>query len=116
MGANGDGGETFEDQLEALGFRAQGASRRGGTMWVLEFNRFLTFTLHDYRDEVLLTWSFGLGEYLLGQGMQVGAGETSFQELYPQHDVKLPIDVEAVGAEITRVLSRLRFDFGDPAL
>jgi hypothetical protein len=109
-------GETFDDELEALGFTVQGSSRRGGRMWVLPFNRYLLFTLHDYDDTIVLTWSFLLGEYALEKGWQVGASETSSSELYPQHDVRLPLDIEAVGAEVTRVLSTLRLDLGDPSL
>lgn len=115
-------GATFEDELESLGFRQQGASRRGGRMWVLPFNRHLTFTVHDHHqsgdhpDDVLLTWSFALGEYLLEHGWQLGAGETSYQELYPQRDVRVPADVDSVGGEITRVLASLRLDLGDPSL
>lgn len=106
---------TFDDQLEALGFRVQGGSRRGGRMWSLPFNRYLTFTLHDYHDAVVLTWSFALGEYLLSRGWQSSTTDAS-AELYPQRDVRLPLDIEAVGGEITRVLASLRLDLGDPAL
>jgi hypothetical protein len=109
-------GATFDDELEALGFTLQGSSRRGGRMWVLPFNRFLLFTLHDYHDTVVLTWSFLLGEYVLERGWQVGASETSSAELYPQRDVRLPLDVDAVAAEVTRVLTTLRLDLGEPAL
>ncbi len=103
---------TFDDQLEALGFSAQGRSKRGGLMWTLSFNRHLTFMLHDYQDHVILTWSFQAGEYFLERGWVLGAGETTFQELYPQADVKLATDVDTVRAEITRVLSTLRLDLG----
>lgn len=124
---SGDGAEpaTFDDELEALGFRAQGASRRGGRMWTLPFNRFLTFMLHDYsidaprsrgEHSIVLTWSFGLGDYLLSRGWQVSTTDTSTTELYPQHDVRLPLDITAVHAEITRVLTTLRIDLGDPSL
>lgn len=114
----GDGHETstFDDQLEQLGFRAQGSSRRGGRMWTLTFNRLLTFTLHDYDDAVVLTWALALGDYALERGWQIGASETSGQELYPQHDVRLPLDGEAVRGEVTRVLASLRFDLADPDL
>jgi len=113
-----DGGapETFDDELEALGFRVQGVSRRGGRMWSLPFNRHLTFMLHDYHDAVVLTWSFSLGDYLLERGWQVSTTDTSATELYPQHDVRLPLDVAALHGEITRVLTTLRLDLGDPAL
>lgn len=112
------GGEavTFDDQLEQLGFRTQGSSRRGGRMWSLVFNRILSFTLHDYDDTVVLTWSCDLGAYALERGWQIGASETAGQELYPQRDVRLPLDAEAVRGEVTRVLASLRLDLADPAL
>lgn len=107
---------TFEDELEALGFELQGASRRGGRLWTLPFNTYLTFTLHDYHDQVVLTWAFDLGEFAAARGWVLGSGETSFHGLYPAHDVRLAVDVGAIGAEITRVLAGLRLDLGDPAL
>ena len=113
----GSAGETtFEDDLEALGFARQGESRRGGVLWQLQFNRYLRFAVHDHGEELLFSWVFDLGEFLLTQGMQVGAGETSFQELYPRNDVRLAVDADAVRAEITRTLGRLRFDLGAPSL
>jgi hypothetical protein len=113
---NGDGSTTLDDELRGLGFVPQGESRRGGTMWELAFSTYLRFTLHDYADHVVLTWRFELGDYLLTRGLQVGAGETSFQELYPQRDSRLERDPEALRAELTRVLSTLRFDLADPGL
>ena len=107
---------TFDDELEELGFRAQGGSRRGGMQWVLAFNRHLTFVVHDYSDALVMTWAFDLGEFLLERGWQIGAAETSFQELYPQADVRLPVRIDAVEGEITRVLRSLRLDLGDPDL
>ncbi len=109
-------GATFEAELEALGFVDQGMTRWGGRSWLLEFNRFVTFTVHDHGDEVVFTWACALGDYMLERGMQIGAGETSFQELYPSHDVRLPADPDALRAEISRSLHRLRFDLGDPGL
>ena len=111
-----DAGTTFEDELEALGFRAQGGSRRGGRLWQLAYNSYLTFSVHDFDDELVFSWSFSLGEFLLTRGMQIGAAETTFQELYPRLDVKLPVDADAVRAEMQRVLRTLVFDLGDPTL
>ncbi len=108
--------DDFVDSLAALGFVHQGASRRGGSMWTLAFNRYLTFTVHDFGDHVLVSWSVTLGEYLLARGWQLGAGETTFQELYPRADSRLPADAGAVKAEISRVLATLRLDLGDPDL
>lgn len=108
--------DGFEDELAALGFRPQGASRRGGRMWSLVFNRFLTFVLHAYDDAVVLTWSFALGEYLEEGGWRTSVTDASVIELYPRADVRLPADLDAVGAEITRVLASLRLDLGAPSL
>lgn len=103
---------TFDDHLEQLGFRMQGESRRGGLMWTLAFNAHLTFMLHDYKDHVVLTWSFAAGEYFQERGWMLGAGETTSVELYPRADVRLATEITAVEAEIRRVLSTLRLDLG----
>jgi hypothetical protein len=107
---------TFDDELESLGFRLRGVSRRGGQQWVLPFNRALTFMLHDYEDHVVLSWSLALGEVLRERGWQSSLADSSTAELYPQHDVRLPLDVDAIGGEITRVLTTLRLDLGAPDL
>ncbi|MDX1510305.1 MAG: hypothetical protein R3249_03075 [Nitriliruptorales bacterium] len=106
----------FDEQLESLGFVQAGDSRRGGRQWSLDFNRFLAFMLHDFGDHVIFTWSFQLGDYLLEKGWQIGAAETTFQELYPRSDVKLARRIGDVEAEITRVLATLRLDLGTPNL
>lgn len=117
MGAdNGSAADTFEDELEALGFRSQGSSRRGGDMWMLEFNSYLSFAVHAYPDEVMLTWSVALGEFCADRGWMLGTGEASLHELYPREDVRLPADVDAIGSEITRVLDELRLDLAAPHL
>ncbi|MFU8839173.1 MAG: hypothetical protein ACNA8R_00440 [Nitriliruptoraceae bacterium] len=108
--------EAFEDELRALGFRPQGASRRGGRMWSLVLNRFLTFVLHAYDDAVVLTWSFALGEYLEERSWRTSVTDASVIELYPRADVRIPAEIDAVSAEITRVLTSLRLDLGDPGL
>lgn len=107
---------SFHDDLEELGFRLAGESRRGGRMWALRFNRHLRFTLHDHGDRIVMTWSFALGEHLEERGWQVSLADSSAVELYPIHDVVVPADMESVRGEITRVLSSLRLDLGDPAL
>ena len=107
---------TFDDALEELGFQLQGTTRRGGRQWWLVFNRFLSFTLHDFDDSVVFTWSCALGDYLDERGWQMSVTDLSTAELYPQRDVRLPADIDAVQAEITRVLATLRLDLGDPSL
>ncbi len=116
MGADASGEMDFADQLGMLGFRSQGMSRRGGRMWSLRFNRYLTFVLHHYGDSVVLTWSFALGEYLAGIGWRSSVTDTSVVEVYPEHDVRLPLEIEAVGGEINRVLAGLRLDLGEKDL
>jgi len=107
---------TFDDQLEALGFRARSLSRRGGRRWDLTFNRVLTFMLHDYEDHVVLTWTCAVGQVLADRGWRASSGEPGEMELFPEHDVRLPLDIEAVSAELTRVLTTLRLDLGAPDL
>lgn len=107
---------TFDDQLEALGFRARSMSRRGGRRWDLPFNRFLIFMLHDYEDHVVLTWTCALGQVLEEREWRASSGEPGEMELFPTYDVRLPLDIDAVSAEITRVLLTLRIDLGAPDL
>lgn len=113
---NGSSPATFEEQLEELGFAQAGSTRRGGRMWILTVNRFLTFTVHDYDDELLLTWRFALGEYAGERGWLVGSGQADITELYPAYDVRLPVDAVAVRGEVTRVLQGLQLDLGAPDL
>lgn len=116
MTQDGERRSSFDAQLSQLGFQLQGSSRRGGRMWALAFNRFLTFVLHDYDDALVLSWSFALGEYLEERGWRSSVTDTSVIELYPRSDVRVPREIEAVGGELTRVLASLRLDLGDPSL
>ena len=106
----------FAGQLNELGFRSRGVSRRGGRTWVLPWSRILTFVLHEYPDAVILTWSLAFGEHLVERGWQSSITDPSVAEVYPEHDVRIPAEIEAVEAEIRRVLASLRLDLGDPTL
>jgi hypothetical protein len=106
----------FEDEVAALGFRLAGASRWGGRMWSLGFNRHLEFTLHDYEDRALLSWAFAFGDHAMERGWRLSVSDPSLAELYPANDVVVARDVDAVRTEITRVLGTLRLDLGDPEL
>ena len=101
--------------LEELGFREITRSR-GTPVWRAGVNRFLQFQLREERDSVVVTWRFDLGEFMLSRGWQIGGAETSFQELYPQRDVRVPATTDAVEAEIRRTLATLRLDLADPSL
>jgi hypothetical protein len=107
---------TFDDQLEAIGFRMRSTSRRGGRVWELAFNSLLTFMLHDYDDHVVMTWTLQAGRLMAQRGWQGSVGDVDELEWFPRADVRLPLDVVAVRTEITRILLSLRLDLGDPAL
>lgn len=112
-----DAASSFEADLEALGFRLQTTTRRGGRSWSLAFNRYLSFAIHEHDAQaVVLSWSVALGDYLVDRDWRIGVTDTSTAELYPAHDVRLPRDAHAVRGEVTRVLASLRLDLGDPAL
>lgn len=106
---------TLEHDLTELGFRQVGRSR-GRPQWAASVNRYLQFTLYLEGDRVLLTWRFGLGEFMLDRGLQIGGAESASQELYPQRDVRVAAEADAVQAEISRTLRTLQFDLGAPDL
>ena len=109
--------DAFFSELDALGFVLVQEDRRGVLQFARKPNRFLTEWVHDYGDSALFTWEFDLGEFVAEMEWQIGAAETSFQILYPQFDVKLARDVDAVAVEIQRVEQRLsRLDLVDPTL
>ena len=109
--------DAFFSELDALGFVLVQEDRRGVLQFARKPNRFLTEWVHDYGDSALFTWEFDLGEFVAEMEWQIGAAETSFQILYPQFDVKLARDIDAVAVEIQRVEQRLsRLDLVDPTL
>lgn len=108
---------SFHDELASLGFALMQQDRRGVRQYARKPNRYLTEWLHDYGDEALFTWEFDLGEYCEAAGWQIGAAETSFQILYPQFDVQIARDLDAVAVEVQRLETRLNgLDLADPAL
>lgn len=106
---------TLQDDLTELGFREVGRSR-GRPQWAANVNRYVQFTLFLEQDSILLTWRVGLGEYMIDRGWQIGGAESASQELYPQRDVRLPADADAVAAEIRRTLGQLQIDLAAPDL
>lgn len=117
-----DDAPSLEGDLEALGFRSAGVSRRG-RVWTLVYNRYLRFTLHEHpaptvggQARLLLSWSFGWGEFVLQRGWQLSVTDESAAELYPAGDTIVPADAEAVRGEVLRVLATLRLDLGAPEL
>lgn len=108
--------QAFDRDLASFGF-VQSERGRRATVYSLAFNRHLTFTVHDDAgDSVMLSWAFGLGEYLEERGWRLSVTDTSAAELYPQRDVRVAREADAVRGEVTRVLATLRFDLGAPGL
>ena len=109
--------DAFAEQLGVLGFPPQQKDRRGVLQYARRPNRYLTEWVHDDGAEALFTWEFDLGEFCSDVGWQIGAAEHSFQILYPQFDVRIPREIEAVAIEVQRLERRLNgLDLADPAL
>lgn len=109
--------DEFHEALASLGFAPVQQDRRGTVQWARRPNRLLTEWVHDDGDEALFTWEFDLGEFVEAAGWQIGAAETSFQILYPQFDVRIGRDIEAVAVEVQRLEDRLNgLDLADPSL
>ena len=107
----------LSDELATIGFAPVEQDRRGMLRYARTPNRFLTEWVHDLGDELLFTWEFEMGEYCAAVGWQLGSAETSFQILYPQYDVKIARDLDAIAAEVQRLEEQLRcLDLADPAL
>ncbi|WP_370328193.1 hypothetical protein [Euzebya sp.] len=112
-----DGADALHAELEALGFGAVQVDRKGTVQYARRPNRFLTEWVHDDGRELLFTWEFDLGEFCETVGWQIGAAETSFQILYPQYDVRIARDLEAVAIEVQRLEDQMRsLDLSDPSL
>ena len=109
--------QSFHDALLSLGFSAMERNRRGILQYARRPNRYLTEWVHDDGAEALFTWEFDLGEFCSDVGWQIGAAEHSFQILYPQFDVKLAREIDAVAVEVSRLEQRLNgLDLADPTL
>lgn len=109
---------AFAEQLAVLGFEpVQSDRRRSVVQYARHANRYLVEWVHDDGDELLFTWEFDLGTFCADVGWQIGAAETSFQILYPQFDVRIARDLDAVAAEVSRLERELRsLDLADPGL
>ena len=111
-------GDDFVEALGSLGFGVmQRDRRRAVTQYARTPNRYLTEWVHDDGQEALFTWEFALGEFCDSMGWQMSAADQSLQILYPQYDVRIARDIEAVAVELARLEQHLRcLDLVDPAL
>lgn len=111
------GDDELHEGLASLGFAAVQADRRGIVQYARRPNRFLTEWVHDDGRDLLFTWEFDLGEFCTAVEWQIGAAETSFQILFPQYDVRIARDLEAVAIEVSRLEEQMRnLDLSDPSL
>jgi hypothetical protein len=109
--------DPLHSELEALGFAAVQADRKGVVQYARRPNRFLVEWVHDDGNDLLFTWEFDLGEFCESVGWQIGAAETSFQILFPQYDIRIARDMEAVAMEVQRLEGQMRgLDLSDPSL
>ena len=93
----------FEDALRELGFvpADERPSTRASRTYVAKPNRFLTYSVHTYRDgTALFTFEFAIAEYLRTVGLQVGSSEELNQFLYPRADVRGEQDAAWLAAAI----------------
>ena len=115
--ADGPVSDELHDGLLSLDFHAVQADRKGVVQYARRPNRFLTEWVHDDGEELLFTWEFDLGEFCKAVDWQIGAAETSFQILFPQFDVRIARDLEAVAIEVSRLEEQMRtLDPSDPSL
>jgi hypothetical protein len=101
----------FTEALERFGFRqaeTPGFGRRDAAVYVSDPNRFMTYTVHAYRDgTAIFSWEFALGEYLLSKGIQVGSDETLNQFAYPREDTRGPHEGAWLAAAIEQAEAQL---------
>ena len=101
----------FDEALARFGFRqaeASGFGRRDATVFLSTPNRYMTYTVHAYRDgTAIFSWEFALGEFLLSKGIQVGSDETLNQFAYPRQDARGPQDGAWLAAAIEQAEAHL---------
>lgn len=110
---------SFDEALSGFGFHvAEGRAPRGAKAFTAEPNRYLTYSVHAYKDgTALFTWEFALGEYLLTKGIQFGSDETLNQFVFPRQDDRGAQDAAWLAEVIERAqaaLRSIRFDEPEP--
>jgi hypothetical protein len=106
---------TFEEALARHGF-ASAEDREKHVLYRADPNRFLTWTVHAYRDgTALFTWEFAIVDYLAARGIALGSSESLNTFMFPAQDETGPQDE----AWLTSVLDRAEallgaLDFAHP--
>ena len=106
---------TFEQGLADHGF-VRAEEREQHVLYRAEPNRFLTYSVHVYRDgTALFTWEFAIVDFLAGRGIALGSSESLNTFMFPATDETGPQDP----AWLTSVLDGAEallgsLDFADP--
>jgi hypothetical protein len=107
----------FFDALGQLGFSAsQDRPSRGAQAFAFTPNRFLTYWVHVYDDDMaLFTWEFAITDFLLERGIQLGSSETLNLFMFPKEDERGPQEAAWLAGAMDRVEERLRgVNFAEP--
>jgi len=106
---------TFDQALADNGFEAA-EQRETHVLYRASPNRFLTYSVHAYRDgTALFTWEFAVVDYLATRSIVLGSSESLNTFMFPATDEVGPQD----GAWLTSVVDRAEallgsLDFADP--
>ena len=101
---------SFQQDLQALGYRAVQDRGLGVVQYSLAQTPYLTYWVHwNTRDgTVLFTWELAIGEMVSELGLQIGSDEHLNQFLFPRHDSRGPQEIAFVAQEMDRVEQILR--------
>jgi hypothetical protein len=106
---------TFDDALVEHGFVAA-EDRETHRLYRSEPNRFLTYSVHVYRDSTaLFTWEFAIVDFLATRGIALGSSESLNTFMFPAGDETGPQDPAWLTAVLDRAEALLgSLDFAHP--
>jgi hypothetical protein len=106
---------TFDEALAQYGFVAA-EEREKHVLHRSEPNRFLTYSVHVYRDgTALFTWEFAIVDYLATRGIALGSSESLNTFMFPASDETGPQDPAWLTAVLDRTEALLEsLDFAHP--
>jgi len=106
---------TFDEALTAHGFEAA-EQRETHSLYRSNPNRFLTYSVHAYRDgTALFTWEFAIVDFLAAHGVVLGSSESLNTFMYPANDDVGRQDAAWLTAAVDRAEALLgSIDFTDP--
>jgi hypothetical protein len=106
---------TFDQALADNGFEAA-EQRETHALYRASPNRFLTYSVHAYRDgTALFTWEFAAVDYLATRGIVLGSSEALNTFMFPADDEVGPQDAAWLTSVVDRAEALLgSLDFADP--